>query len=251
MQSRFLFGAARSGTNALTWALEKNGALSVFNENDDRCFIQFLLMDETILDSLISQREGKICFFKCFHDTPRAQVLLNRYEAKAVYSIRSPRDCIGSFVHAWGEVGANLWLKRFEEASHGYGFALQMCRGDRGSWNVAVERAQFVLNLLSEASRTPANIAGCYYLWSHSFSEHIDLFVDSRFEIIDYDELIADPQTHLDRVCDHFKVQRIHASVLEWSQGRNLGRSISLDPKIEEQCQELYHRIAKAERKIS
>ncbi len=243
MRPYFLFGAARSGTNALTWALERSGTLSVFNENDDRCFVQFLLMDEPILDNLIETSEVIPCFFKSFHDTPRAQLLINRYDAKAIYSVRSPLDCIGSFVNEFGSAGASLWVRRFEQAASGCGFALQMCRGDRVAREISSQKATFVLNLLSKAGYTTENVAAGYYIWAHSFVDHIKLISDQRLKVVDYDVLVANPQACLDVVCKHLEISNISSSVQDWSRGRGFGKHVNVDEEMKNICYEIYKNI--------
>lgn len=244
-EPRFLFGAARSGTNALTWALEKSGELAVFNEDNPKCFVQFMLMDRPILDAVLrSAGAGKV-FFKSFHDTPRARVLFEHYpEARAVYSIRNPLDCIGSFVQAFGESGAMVWLGRFEHAATDHcGFALQMCRGDAAAFSIAIDRARYVLDLLRQTGASPANIAAGYYLWAHGFHDHIGVRTDRRFEIVDYADLVTRPQLTLSRVSRHLGIDDVDASVQEWSGSRGFGSQTVVHDLLLSRCLKLYETI--------
>ena len=248
----FLFGAARSGTNALTWALEQSDKIIVKNEDSSDCFERFALKENPIIDAILEGAESKSIFFKCFHDTPRARQLLEYYPgSRAVYLLRQPRDCIGSFVNEFGEAGANSWITHFTlAAEERRGLLLHVCRDDPIAAEIAVDNAKLMLSELSVAGITVPNVAACYYLWAHSFSDHIALLNDDRFLVIDYDAMVAAPEAALRAVCDHFAIEAIGNSGY-WFSGRGFGKTTILAPRLENLCQATYDRIANRRPKLS
>lgn len=241
----FLFGAARSGTNAITWALQASDQIVVKNEDCTDCFDQFTLKDKFAIQSILMEAAPKPVFFKSFHDTPRARRLLEHYPAsRAIYSIRQPRDCIGSFVNEFGEAGANVWIERFTlAANERRGLLLHICRDDPTAAEIAVDRAKFVLDELKRSDFSIPNIAACYYLWAHSFADHIGLINDDRFLVVDYDAMVANPQAALDKVCRHFSIKMINTETSRWSSGRGYGKTTNVAPRLLEQCQVAYAKI--------
>jgi len=241
----FLFGAARSGTNALTWTLQESDQIVVKNEDSADCFDNFALKDRSVIEAILHEAAPKPVFFKCFHDTPRARYLLENFsDSRAVYSIRQPRDCIGSFINEFGQAGVDVWLDRFEVAARDRkGLLLHISRDDPISTEIAVERAEFVLNELSIAGITPPNVAACYYLWAHSFADHINVDNDNRFIVIDYDRMVIDPQITILNVCQHFSIKTIKTNPDRWFKGRGFGKSIDISPRLLEQCQAVYDKI--------
>lgn len=242
----FLFGAARSGTNAITWALQESDQIVVKNEDSADCFDQFTLKDKFVIDAILKESAPKPVFFKSFHDTPRARQLLEHYpNSRAIYSIRQPRDCIGSFVNEFGKTGTDLWIQRFSlAAEERRGLLLHICRDDPAAAEIAVDRAKFVLDELERSDFSIPNVAACYYLWAHSFTDHIGLIDDSRFLVVDYDAMVANPQVVLDQVCRHFSIKMICTDASRWSAGRAFGETIDVAPRLLEQCQMAYEEIA-------
>lgn len=241
----FLFGAARSGTNAITWALESSDHISVKNEDSADSFDQFLLKDKSAIEAVLKASAPKPAFFKCFHDTPRARYLLGEYlNSRAIYAVRQPSDCIGSFVNEFGQAGADIWMKRFVSAARDRrGRLLYVCRDDPAAADVAVDKAKFILDVLSEFGASPDNIAACYYLWAHSFADHIRLTEDRRFLVLDYDSMTADPQAALNRVCQHFSIAQINIDPERWFSGRQFGKNIDVAPQLLALCEAGYKKI--------
>jgi hypothetical protein len=241
----FLFGAARSGTNAITWALEGSDHISVKNEDSPDCFDQFVLKDTCAIKAVLKESAPKPVFFKSFHDTPRARSLFQLYpDARAIYSIRQPGDCIGSFVNEFGKAGADLWVERFRlAAKERGGLLLHVCRDDPVAAEIAVDRARFVLNELDSSGASISNTAACYYLWAHSFADHIGILDDRRYLVMDYDAMVADPQAAIDRTCRHFSIDRISTDADSWFSGRQFGKTIDVAPRLLALCQEVYEGI--------
>jgi len=241
----FLFGAARSGTNALTWALQASDQIVIKNEDSIDCFDQFTLKDDFAIEAVLREAAPKPVFFKSFHDTPRAKLLLGLHPgSRAIYSIRQPSDCIGSFVNEFGKAGAELWFERFTSAAdERRGLLLHVCRGDLAAAELAVDRAKFVLYELDKSGVSIPNVAACYYLWAHSFAEYIGLFDDGRFLVVDYDAMVSNPQAALDRACRHFSIKTIYANADRWFVGRGFGTTIDVAPRLLKQCQAVYEGI--------
>jgi len=244
----FLFGAARSGTNALTWALETSDQISVRNEDSPDCFDQFVLRDKIDIDAVLAKSAPKPVFFKSFHDTPRARCLLESYPgSRAVYLIRQPGDCIGSFVNEFGEAGARVWLQRFSSAAKERGgILLRMCRGDTIATEIAINKAQLMLEEIAISGASVANIGACYYLWAHSFAHHIGLFQDPRFLVLDYDAMVADPQVAIDRTCHHFSIERLNIDPDYWFAGRRFGKSVEISTRLLAKCEAIYDEVSHA-----
>lgn len=240
-----MFGAARSGTNAATWALTASGQIAVRNEDSRDCFYQFTLREKISIDAVLKACSPKPVFFKCFHDTPRAQLLFQEYpNSRAIYSIRQPRDCIGSFVNEFGKAGAEIWMERFVAAAkERCGMLLHVCRDDPAATEIAVDQAKFVLDELEQCEASPSNIAACYYLWAHSFADHIRLLEDRRFLILDYDALVANPQAELGRVCEHFSIEDLTINPEHWFVGREFGKTINVAPRLLALCETVYEQI--------
>lgn len=244
----FLFGAARSGTNALTWALEKSDQISVRNEDSPDCFDQFALRDKVYIDAVLSNSAPDPVFFKSFHDTPRARYLLESYPgSRAVYMIRQPADCIGSFVNEFGNAGALVWLERFSSAANERGgMLLHMCRDDPVATEIAINQARLMLEEISVCEASTANVAACYYIWAHSFIHHIQLFRDARFLLLDYDAMVADPQVAIDRTCRHFSMERLNIDADYWFSGRRFGKELQISSRLISKCEAVYEEFCHA-----
>lgn len=120
----FLWGAARSGTNAITWALESSANFTCYNEDDHAAFDDYFLRGNDVLADIVAHSDRPRVFFKAFSDTPRASTVMRFFpSARALYSIRRPTDTIASFVQEFGET-AKLWIERFADAEAGNSGAL-------------------------------------------------------------------------------------------------------------------------------
>lgn len=242
----FLFGAARSGTNAIAWALERSPEISVKNEDNSDYFDHFLLKSNSHIESALISSAPKSVFFKCFHDTPRAGYLFEKFpDSRAIYAIRQPSDCIGSFVNEFGQAGADLWMERLVSAAkERSGMLLHICRDDPAAAEIAIDRATFLLEELIKFGPSPANIAACYYILAHSFVDHIRLFEDRRFLILNYDVLTSDPKNTLSNICRHFSIEDINIDPEYWINGRQFGKNIHVSPQLLVLCETIYKRIA-------
>lgn len=241
----FLFGAARSGTNAITWALEKSPDIAVKNEDNTEYFDHFLLKSNPHIESALTSSAPKPVLFKCFHDTPRARYLFENFpDSRAIYAIRQPSDCIGSFVNEFGQAGADLWMERFVSAAKGRsGMLLHICRDDPAAAEIAIDRAAFLLDELVKFGPSSENIAACYYILAHSFVDHIQLFEDRRFFILNYDVLTSDPQNTLRDICKHLSIADINIDREYWFNGRQFGKNIKVAPQLLALCETIYKRI--------
>src|SRR5262245_52821529 len=106
----FLFGAARSGTNAVTWRLEADPEVDCINEDNPIAFDSYQLCSIPTVRGVVARSEKKLVFFKSFHDTLRSHQLIAAFPGgRAIYSLREPRATIASFVREFGDAGRHIW----------------------------------------------------------------------------------------------------------------------------------------------
>lgn len=243
--ARFLFGAARSGTNAITWALETASDIEVFNEDNTKAFIQFRLHDNFVLDNLRRRCEKEAIFFKAFSDTSRYWAIMNFFpEARAIYAVREPLETIASFRREFGSAGVDFWLNAWRDlVDYDAGLLLQSCRGDQSAALVARRTAAYVLKKLDTYGASIENVAGGYYLWQHSFFFDIHISDSEAIKIVDYADLVEKPAQMMTAIAEWFRISNPTIDIPSWHKGRGTINADEIAGEILQECSLLYWNI--------
>lgn len=160
----FLWGTARTGTNLVCHVLEQADGVECHNEDSEAAFVKCFLKDNSVLMALVETCPKPAIFFKSFNDTPRARTVMNFFtEARAVYTLRQPDECIASFVQEFGSMGFQEWQKRLTEGAGGRsGRLLTMVSADRELYEYTRLTAANAVEMMDRYGRTPHNVAAVY-----------------------------------------------------------------------------------------
>jgi hypothetical protein len=240
----FIFGAARSGTTATLNHLKLSPDVTGFDENDPSAFDRFYLRPPSIIQELISSADTGTILFKSFNDTPRADLVMNSFiSSKGIYMVREPLACISSFVREFDEIGRMTWINRLKEASRSEAGALiLLAHNSEDRRHLIAEIAASALSLLSRYALTVCNVAAAYYFFQHSFYLQLELHSRKDLAVVDYDNLVLNPNRTMASMCDFLGIRCIDVMAAGWHQGRG-SDGIGAHPQLTAACSGLYEEI--------
>jgi len=250
----FLWGAARSGTNAITNHLKLSPDVTSFNEDNPAAFDSFCLRPDVVIEDLVRAAKTRVVYFKAFNDTLRADLAMARFPgSKGIYAIRKPQDCIASFMREFGEFGRLNWIDALSQSANGEFDMLSVARATGALRQRAVARiSERSLALLSAYGPSLPNVAAAYYLFQHSFFSEMKLEYNKNIRVLDYDALIQDPEDIISRLCNWLRIRFVPAMADDWWQGRGLeGIDLMPHPELVRHCDVLYREIAGSEQCLS
>lgn len=235
----FILGLQRSGTNMMLGLLGHAPGLAVFNEDDPRAFSDFRLRDTDTVETLIRRHLPDACVFKAITDTLRWRRLLEAFHgARLVFMVRNPFDVVLS------------WLVEFPSSMSVVNHVLD--------YDFFKRNGEF----FADVAETPtvdahvrryfgrfhgdgdyANKVALFWLLFHGVLLDSMFFERRDVLVIDFDSLLASPDTHTSRVASFCEVtlppacQTIPAS----TGGHYFAARMDVD--LANDCRRLYERV--------
>lgn len=244
----FLWGAARSGTNIVTWTLEKAPDVVCYNEDHPAAFENFFLRDDATVAKVIAECPGRVAFLKAFNDTPRAIHVMRKFPtARAVYIVRKPADTIASWVGEFSEQGTANWINAWTwQAAGGRIPFLKDDEHDPDSVAFMRSLSRDMLTLMGEYGTTWHNVGAAAYLWQNEFFFRAGFDRSDRVRVLVYSELTQNAFGIMGDIAKWMGVPLYARGRVEWHKGRGEKQSRKWGAPatgLLEKCEALYDRI--------
>ena len=230
----FVLGEMRSGTNMLMECFDRSPDTDIFNETDDEAFDGYMLRDLETVAGLIDRSKATHAVFKAIADSARASELLSAFpSARIVWIFRRYEDVVNSAMRKWKE--HNRYLEDVLD------------NPDRAKWRAtnvsdeskAIVREHYERGLSEESAR-----ALIWYLRNRPFFEQ-SLMDRSEVYLINYEDLVTDPKSHLTGVL-HFVNLTFRSGLVEHVSPKSIGRNDppKIDRQVHSLCQGLFDELS-------
>ena len=229
----FVAGMQRSGTNMVMDVLERSLRTEVFHETDPRAFHDYELLDQTVLQSLVSQSNAPVKVFKALLECDLIPHLLDNFSpAKAIWPVRDYRDVINSARRSFPHLKRTI-QRMLKEPSNEY----WQSRGVNPTiYNIL--SAHYDDNLSIEDS------AALFWFARNHLYFDLEMSSDERIMLIRYEDLVTRPEKEFRDLFafaglpfSSWIVRNVHAR----SVARN--RQPKLREPIAQLCEDLYQRF--------
>lgn len=233
----FVGGCHRSGTSMLMDTIEVSPHTWVYHESPrNLAFRDYRLRSLPWIARLIEWTRARWVVFKPVCDAHRLDHVLARFPAaRVIWPYRRCQDVANSAVRKWGSHHREILaaIARRDWAWLGW-------RGERLE-PALVER---IANLYCDDMCLEAAAAFQWYLRNHFFFE-LALDKDPRVLLLRYEDLVAAPQDHFQRVFSFVGNCPRDGLNLSAISTRSVGKAPfpAIDPRIAALCDELTHRL--------
>lgn len=236
VQTLFVAGVQRSGTNMIMDALERSYQTEVFHERDPRAFDNYQLRDETTIAKLINDAYAEVVVVKCLMESQRLRQLLDGFApAKALWVFRNPHDVVNSMLASFGNQA--LQVERIARDRHAGGWL---------SENMTEATHQRVQRLAAKPLDNQSAAAVQWYFRNMAFFDQ-GLNNDAGVLLVNYDTLVRNPDSEFAKIFRFLSIKfstRIVGDVSAVSIGRR--RPPQLRDDVEALCQEMHQRLLRS-----
>lgn len=236
-RAAFVVGSQRSGTDMVTWTLDKSLDVHRFDETSRSAFVDCRIRPAAIRERLVASSRAKRVIFKPVCDSYRvSQLLSDHADARAVWVYRDFRDVANSAVQRW----ANNNLRWVQEVAAGGG------DWGRMQWNrelITPQRQEQIRGWCKTDLNPHGAAAVFWYLVNSTFFSQ-SLENDSRVTLARYEDLVAAPAVEFKRLCEFLEIayrDEMVAGIFQSSVKRRSKSPISVE--VAQACEELQSRL--------
>lgn len=205
----FILGCQRSGTTICQNVFLNSRQFDVYREGNKNAMTDnFRLRNEAVIRKLIARSRRPVLIFKPINDSQWADRFLATYDrARVVWIWRDVYDTANSAIAKWGRLHLDLveWIGAAYADCPDPDSALARVR-ERPDHDIYAERlADDTIAMLAAWSRaglTPhAGAAALWWLRNRLYFD-LDLASDPRVMLVKYEDFVAQPQAHIQRLCE-------------------------------------------------
>lgn len=234
-QTILVAGCQRSGTNMLMDMLDLSFSTDVFHERDSRAFDNYQMREQSIIHSLKARSLAPTFVIKtlCELETiPQLQLTLA--PAKVVWIYRDYRDVVNSMLKSFRNQAKQI---------------TRLSSGEDDSWwgkGLSLENLTLLQRLVTE-DISDADAAALQWYVRNSLLFELDLLADANVLLINYEQLVTEPQSVLADVfafCNLNYESQFGEQIFAHSVGKQNARQFR--PDIAELCDGLFERLNQA-----
>ena len=234
----FLVGVQRSGTNLLAHGLDELPEFQVYNEGNTKAFENYRIRALPAIEKLVGQGSARFVLFKPLCDSDRTPEMLGHFgtRARAIWAYRNVDGRVRSAIAKFGD--SNLRVLR--------AFAAGEEQKPWNTWQIAglsAENADFVRSFDLDSLTAESGAALFWYVRNALYFE-LGLHQRTDTILVNYDELLAEPERVAIGVCRFLEIQYRKAMIASIDPRRPSQRPpFPIDPRIRERCTALKERL--------
>jgi hypothetical protein len=232
----FIVGVQRSGTDMLIQAFRESAEVTVYNESaDSPAFRSFTLRGDDVIGELVSRSRHRCVVFKSLLDSHRIVHLMTDLgtpsPGRAIWAYRSMEGRVRSLVARWPD--SNRRSLR------------DIAAGEERWERAAMSEPQLTLVRTFDYERmTPESGAALHWYLRNCLFFDLGLHERPDVGLVTYERMIHEPARFLEMLCDFPGIA--YDPRMAHGIGRRpdpFGRSLDIDPRIRELCDELQNRL--------
>ena len=229
----FLVGSGRSGTDIMAHCLSRSMDVKLINETDTLAFKNWRLKDLNTVKQAVTSSGAPVVLLKPIVETMRVKELLDTFHAsRALFLIRDYRDAINSMASFFGEKHVRAVTSWIESDFRRF----PLVPGDLRS----------LVGRIWEEDCSVESACGIYWLVYNSSYLFLDLRMDERIRIMNYEMLVMEPENTLRGVCDYLGLQYNNDMIADvYATSVNRRPAPSLQPVLQHYCEETWNHLIK------
>ncbi|MGV8908969.1 MAG: hypothetical protein ACOH1Y_08285 [Propionicimonas sp.] len=235
----YVVGLQRSGTNMLMRGFDTAPEVEVRNENDRRLFHRFRMRSDEVLREVVTRSRQAFVLVKPLCESHRVGELLDlpgMAPGRAVWVFRDVDDRSRSEVSKFGDSNL-LALRRIAQGTSGADWQAQGL----------TESLREVVSGFDCEDMSSDTAAALFWVVRNSL--YFALGLDRRDDVllVSYDELVADPEASMRRLCDFIRFPyRDELSAHIERRESHERRPLAIDPEVRRLCDEMAARLGQA-----